>query len=67
MAFSRGWDIANAVELRPLINCWIVAPNVVEPLETICTTKARTMSVDVPKLLVPATYRYILSLNVIIE
>lgn len=47
MAFSRGWDIANAIELRPFVNRRIVAPNVVEPLETICATEASILSVTV--------------------
>jgi hypothetical protein len=66
MAFSRGWDISNAVELRPLIDCWIVTPNVVEPLKTIRTTEAIIISVAVAALLAINTYRYILSLKVII-
>jgi hypothetical protein len=47
MTFSRGWDVADTVELRPFVDRRIVTPNVVEPLETIRTTEARILSVAV--------------------
>lgn len=40
VALARSWDIAYTVELRPFVDGGIIAPNIIEPLETIGTSKA---------------------------
>ena len=41
MAFPGRRNVADTVQLRPFVSNWIVTPNVVEPLETICSTKTK--------------------------
>lgn len=41
MAFSRDRNVTDAVQLSPGIRSWVVRPYIVEPCDTIGTTKAR--------------------------
>lgn len=46
MALARRRDVAYAIQLCPLVDCSIVAPDIIEPLETVGTTKTRKLSID---------------------
>lgn len=40
MAFPRGRDVPDAVELRPLVCAWIVRPDIVEPRKAVCASES---------------------------
>lgn len=46
VALAGHWDIADAVELTPLVDCRIVAPYVVEPLIAVGTAKPVTDTLE---------------------
>ena len=67
VTLARCRYISYAVELHPLVDHWIVTPDIVKPLKTVRTTKSATVSGFIRKKQGVGTYRYILSLYVITE
>lgn len=46
VSLARGGNVPYAIELLPQVNGWIVAPNVIEPLEAISTTEPTVVSIE---------------------
>lgn len=40
MTFTSSWNISYAIQLSPGICDRVIAPNIIEPLETICATES---------------------------
>jgi hypothetical protein len=40
VAFAGDWNVADTVEFSPRVGTRLVSPDIVEPRDTVCTTKS---------------------------